>query len=343
MVFCNQVISQAAYFYYDFNSFNGPGEWTRNGSNSGSLNGNMSFNMNGSLQNNSTKYFQSPHYNINGNTLDLQIEYEIDINLRLNDFVNFWFDCWCVRNDELRLIYFDNGVWYEAASHSGSVSGIQQVSIPHTAERLRFELETDPGTISGRSAEIMDLTLEQSVNLPIVLSSFEVKTAGNKVQLEWTTESEINNSHFLVERSGGSKFFHFMGKIKGNGSSSVSNQYEFIDEFPLNGYNYYRLTQVDFNGKSEQFDPRAVYVDIEEKESSIFKIFPNPSQDRIILLVQDGVEGELLIKNVEGEVIQKNTIAAGRNDIDISHLTSGYYFFYIFRDSRMYIEKFIKL
>lgn len=88
---------------------------------------------------------------------------------------------------------------------------------------------------------------------PVELSHFSVSLQGGKAILDWTTESELNNDYFQVERAGADKLFVPIGQISGAGTSSSSLDYGFVDENPLAGSNFYRLRQVDFNGEFEIF------------------------------------------------------------------------------------------
>src|SRR5690606_34539784 len=175
-----------------FSSFNGPGEWVSNGSNIGSLNGNMSFNVNGSLANSSSLTFTSPNFKYSSNTQYIDLEYELDINLR-NAYWGDLFTCWCLRYDELKLEYLAAGGWKNAKTHTGNVSGSFLVSIPNSAIRLRFVLETDAGNTAGKYAEVMEMSLDQGLGLPVELLDFQISLHSPYVVLNWSTASEINN------------------------------------------------------------------------------------------------------------------------------------------------------
>ena len=67
--------------------------------------------------------------------------------------------------------------------------------------------------------------------------------------LSWKTASEINNSHFEIERSNNGKDFIKIGEIAGQGTSNSTKRYQFTDKNPGSAQQYYRLKQVDFDGK----------------------------------------------------------------------------------------------
>ena len=117
-------------------------------------------------------------------------------------------------------------------------------------------------TISGTPKLLLNITGEnqqfrsiawapvQESVLPIKLSSFGAKYLNNSVQLNWTTATETNNSHFEVLRSNGNGF-KAIGTVKGNGNSNQEKSYNFTDYSPLSSISYYQLRQVDIDGKSE--------------------------------------------------------------------------------------------
>lgn len=97
--------------------------------------------------------------------------------------------------------------------------------------------------------------------MPIELISFEGKVVFNQISIQWITATELNNDYFTVEKSLDAVNFTVLGHVDGNGNSLHVNQYRIFDTEPNNGVNYYRLTQTDFDGKSETFDIIAVEYD----------------------------------------------------------------------------------
>ena len=92
------------------------------------------------------------------------------------------------------------------------------------------------------------------VVLPITLLEFAAVSTVETVELNWTTGSEINNAYFLLERSDGGHYVEELGVVSGQGSSHYNTDYQFVDEHPDRSLPYYRLTQVDYNGRSTSFD-----------------------------------------------------------------------------------------
>jgi fibronectin-binding autotransporter adhesin len=119
--------------------------------------------------------------------------------------------------------------------------------------------------------------------LPISLSSFTATLFKTHVDVKWTTQSEINNDYFNVERSADNISYYSIGIVDGHGTTTQMNNYSFIDNNPLRGISYYRLRQTDFDGTSETFSP----VVINNRGNGIFTVYPNPSSSAVVHLSSD--------------------------------------------------------
>ncbi|GHM99310.1 hypothetical protein WSM22_08000 [Cytophagales bacterium WSM2-2] len=109
--------------------------------------------------------------------------------------------------------------------------------------------------------------------LPIVLISFDIESISEaSVQLKWVTASEINFDYFELERSTDGKNFADIGHIQGHGTTQEQHSYEFADNSPVIGTNYYRLKSIDFDGYTETFSVVMSNVAAAMKAS----VYPNP-------------------------------------------------------------------
>lgn len=84
--------------------------------------------------------------------------------------------------------------------------------------------------------------------LPIELVNFAASCNNNKINLEWTTATEINNNYFTIQRSPSGENFEDLMRIGGSGNSNEIRNYSTMDNAPLSGMSYYRLKQTDYNG-----------------------------------------------------------------------------------------------
>lgn len=108
--------------------------------------------------------------------------------------------------------------------------------------------------------------------LPVELVKFEGYNENHKNILKWHTVSEINNDHFVVERSVDGINFERIGTMDGMGNSTELISYKYNDLYYIDGTtNYYRLKQVDYDGKFEYSD--VIAIDNSESEKKVVKTF----------------------------------------------------------------------
>jgi hypothetical protein len=155
----------------------------------------------------------------------------------------------------------NNGFTIIPASGLLIPSGSIEVNILPNAEfylAWSYSVSTGLNTDNAPVYGIDGVAISPSVALPISLVKFTADKFSEKVKVQWTTATELNNDKFIVERSANGENFEFVSEKNGAGNSKELNSYEIIDASPLKGTSYYRLTQYDFNGASETFAPVAV-------------------------------------------------------------------------------------
>lgn len=84
--------------------------------------------------------------------------------------------------------------------------------------------------------------------LPVELIEFTGRTVDNINKLYWATATEINNSHFIIQKSYDGESWNDIGRIPGAGNTNTPSMYEYNDKVYKTQILYYRLLQVDFNG-----------------------------------------------------------------------------------------------
>ena len=180
--------------------------------------------------------------------------------------------------------------------------------------------------------------------LPIELLSFTGEAVEETNVLNWTTTSEINNDYFIVEASVDAENFSSIGTIAGAGNSNEVLNYQFIDNNPKNKTMYYRLKQVDFDGKWENSE----IVAIERVSLGTINIFPNPVNNMLHINFNnnDDTDYTIFVTNILGEVISEtNTIGKSKLTLEIfNQLSGGVYFVKIMDESNNLVktEKVIK-
>ena len=196
---------------------------------------------------------------------------------------------------------------------------------------------------------MMEATM-QTPYLPIKLSSFEGFKEGKNNVLSWQTASEINNLGFEIQRSADGTDFTKIGFVNGKGNDKTISNYVFYDVHPLSGTNYYRLRQLDKDGKATFSEIVIIKNSISEK-SEIISIYPNPTAENVSINL-NSIKNEKIsiqVTDVSGKTIKQETYQAqqGSNKINIgsASFTTGTYFVKVLSQSNEIIAttKFVKL
>jgi Secretion system C-terminal sorting domain len=179
-----------------------------------------------------------------------------------------------------------------------------------------------------------------STPTPVELTFFKAKSSNNVVKLSWQTASEKNNKGFEVERSVDAITWENIGRVKGQGESNVIINYNFEDKHPLSILTYYRLKQVDFDGKESYSNIESVSI---YKKNVSFEVYPNPLNNReaTIEFDEDLLEGTFTIINSIGSVVKKEKILIKNPSLDFSNLTTGIYIFNVQKGSNFLSKKII--
>ncbi len=115
--------------------------------------------------------------------------------------------------------------------------------------------------------------------LPVRLSSFGAKPVGESVAISWTTANEQGSAYFDVERSTDAREFSAIGRVAAAGDAQTSRNYGLLDEYPLSGTSYYRLKQVDLDGKTAYSKIVSVVMD---NLSPALELLGNPTENQVI-------------------------------------------------------------
>lgn len=184
--------------------------------------------------------------------------------------------------------------------------------------------------------------------LPVKLHDFSVEKNGERrAKLNWNTSSEINASHFGVERSFDAENFDQIGEVKASGNSNDLKHYLFYDEkvpsLRTETIVYYRLKMVDLDGSFEYSDIRGVNFGKSSLEG--IQIYPNPAVDLLNIDVT-GLESKalLMILSNDGKVLlNKNIIGNGIETVDMTRFVPGLYQVIIKNEDLIYQDKIVKI
>ncbi|MEM9823962.1 MAG: T9SS type A sorting domain-containing protein [Bacteroidota bacterium] len=179
-------------------------------------------------------------------------------------------------------------------------------------------------------------------SLPVEMTRFAAKVVASNVDLTWTTASELNNDYFAIEYSTDGRNFVEIDQVNGFGTTNVEQQYQYVHKTPAKGFNYYRLTQVDFDGSSTTSNVEVVEVTVVND----IRIFPTKATNFITIDLAEAAETatQIDVFDLLGRLALSNQMGAASNQtqIDVSNLEKGHYFIRMEMDGQLITKRFIK-
>jgi hypothetical protein len=145
--------------------------------------------------------------------------------------------------------------------------------------------------------------------------------------LQWISSSEQNNKGFNVQHSLNDKDFTTLGFVAGNGTSNTQHNYNFTHNKPFAGNNYYRLQQLDNDGKITY----SKVITINNK-NGIITAQPNPSEGIFVLQGLNTEEMQMQVLDITGKTV--NAQIQG-NKIDVSKQAIGIYYVQIVQNGQV--------
>jgi hypothetical protein len=164
--------------------------------------------------------------------------------------------------------------------------------------------------------------------MPVTFLSFTARKQGNTVDLDWSTATETNSDKFIIERSAnGAEFTNQLGSVRAAGNSTTVQRYKFNDQSPLNTWNYYRLRQIDTDGKYAFSNTVSVYFD----KGSFLSVYPNPVRDITTIEFMTEQAGKINIEvyDSKGSLMIRDTYNAmagvNRTTVNMESFSKGIY------------------
>jgi len=208
-------------------------------------------------------------------------------------------------------------------------------------------------SIFGSTSNCSNCSFGSGAGLPIDLISFSAEPTSNKgLKVNWSTATEIINDYFLIEVSIDGDYFVEFGRENGAGNSTEKKVYSLVDQLPFDNITgvYVRMTQFDFDGNSEPFDP--VYVSLEQEtnqSNSSFTVYPNPGNGDQVNLKLEGMESGtyvLQLLSLNGQIIQDQNVNISDSTSEVklninNNLGRGIYFLRLANGTQNIITKYL--
>lgn len=220
-------------------------------------------------------------------------------------------------------------------------------NLPNFCTYLANPSGTYPRNIQGNLANCLN---EQAVitacasPLPVTLTSFTAKANSNYALLQWETASEQNNKGFEVWRSGDDGKFIKINEVGSkNPDASSPTFYAFTDKQPVNGTNYYKLVQVDRDGKETELGVRTLNFSL---SAFNVQLYPNPTiTNQVTVSWAKGSVSSLKLIDFNGKVLQltKPQPLATSSTITLANYPAGTYLLRMEGDHGVEVKKVVKL
>ncbi len=161
--------------------------------------------------------------------------------------------------------------------------------------------------------------------LPVELTSFYATPLDGSVRLNWSTASETKNAYFTLERSADGLSWTTLQRIDGAGNVQQKNDYEVVDKQPLPGISYYRLSQTDYDRRTNYFPIKSVERRAENLQPGKLILSPNPASSLVTIRESEDELGDIMITDLLGRDLTKKVTIFRDTDalvLDISALES---------------------
>ncbi|HRI21584.1 MAG TPA: T9SS type A sorting domain-containing protein, partial [Panacibacter sp.] len=175
--------------------------------------------------------------------------------------------------------------------------------------------------------------------LPISYNKFTATQNKASITLNWQTATEVNNSYFAVERSSNAVNYTSVAQVSSVETNAAINDYAYTDKLPLAGNNYYRLKQVDKDGKYSYSKTISInYI----KPGSV-QLYPNPAKDKLTVKGLNGANtSSIAVLNIQGKQLLQFSAKAATYSFSIGSLAPGTYMVRVKDDNGIATEKFVK-
>jgi hypothetical protein len=235
---------------------------------------------------------------------------------------------------------------YVIPSYLLAILGVKFTGIGSTQAVFNYAFYDAAGVMDASPASY---TINWANVLPVKLVSFSATLNNNKTDLKWTTATENNLSHFVIEKSTDGKSFTNAAVVFAKGNTTDKTDYNFTDNNITSqvGMIYYRLRSVDNDGKNELSDTRIIHLGKQNESAITILAYPNPATSELRVTIPASWQG----KKVNFELFGNNGQAVAKNEttssnqtetINVSKLAPGFYVIKVTCNNEVAQQKIIK-
>lgn len=237
----------------------------------------------------------------------------------------------------LKILKVNDGVSLASTLNAGNA----ELITPTVFEDAVAGYITYTGTFTGFSQFVL---VSPTTALPVTLTKFTATANKKNIQLSWSTDIEINNRGFIVDRSLNGTNFTQVGWVNGNGNTATISNYGYVDPFVQPGIvYYYRLREVDMNDRQTYSPVRNARLN---KPATVeLFVTPNPAANFVHIFIS-GTKHKANIELIDAagqKVVQANEVNAvdGPYRLSLQSLSAGSYTVVVHLPEGVYTEKIV--
>ncbi|MBL7709913.1 MAG: T9SS type A sorting domain-containing protein [Chitinophagaceae bacterium] len=248
----------------------------------------------------------------------------------INSLTFTWLSGWAQNND-----FKIEGIVANAPGIDTNATNVMATYRYHNKDHINFSIgaRTYAQTTTA-GMRLNSLWFREFFNpaLPVKLISFTSLLSNNKVDLKWVTATEINTSHFIVEKSYDGIEFTEAGLVFAEGNSTAQITYHFTDDLAGNKQPiiYYRLQTVDLDGKFDYSATRIIRTAKQTENTVSILTYPNPVTSELRITIPNSWQGKKVtyeLLNANAQVTKKTEAGSGSQTeaMNVSSLAPGLY------------------
>lgn len=217
------------------------------------------------------------------------------------------------------IIIVDSGLaGLEIRRHDPSCATIQPASPGRKGQTFSGYAYRSSSTLANYCALV----------LPVGLTFFKAVLNEKKVMLSWKIANAENADRFIVERMNTDGNWLGIMNVQAN---ERKEEYSATDNYPLPGYNLYRLKLIEKNEAYTYSSIQRVFID---KVNNTFTVYPNPASNKIIIRSNFNAPSDMKLSDIAGKILFTKKIIANQTSIDLPLLSNGIYFININQEVR---------
>jgi len=189
-------------------------------------------------------------------------------------------------------------------------------------------------------------------SLPIELTSFYGENRGDFNFIAWETAREQNCDYYILERRfEDESTFSEIGKVKATGNTLETSKYDMNDHnIGKDGVYYYRLINVDFDGKESMSKIIAILIQ-RGIDNDDLNVFPNPAFNKFEIEMTMMNDSQVVIDmlDAQGRIVMKNVVneylKAGmhKHQVQLNNVAEGIYSLHIKQGDKLIKRKLVIL